>query len=547
MPIRIDKLNNIWARFVWLGKSETESTYANPMGYLDGHFSIYTPNYQFDPRFKNRRITRYDGKHHIFKKELGTLPLGLVQEAYTLLKNSYFEVSIDKKIKESFLNPLYNEEEVNDFALSISCDLKDTLGYMPYDFQIKALHKAIKSKRVLFESPTGSGKSLTMYLILQYLLKLHAENKDFKILLLVPNRVLVTQLYRDFKDYGWKNIEDHVGMFDSDFTKQEKIEALKKTVLISTIDSIDGLISKKEDFGSLFNVIMLDEAHRAKDPKESKRLTRVLTAFENAEYRYGLTGTIPKNLLFEKSLEGSFGKKTILAETAKLQEEGVLSDCKIFKVEIPYETESIKFLKVNKIKYPEEVELARLNKSKHYAISQLIKNGNIKKTDNTLILCNKVENGEIQDIVDHLKKHHKEFDVEVIHGGIKGKARDKIITSINDREGVIVIATYATMSTGVNIKKLHNCIFASSMQSFESIIQSIGRILRTHKSKDMAYIYDLVDMLEIKTRSGGMWRSYLNKHWVTRESYYAEKKFKIETIKLDKTFSLLNIDYDLSI
>ena len=544
MPIRIAKLNNVWARFIWSGRSQTESTYANPMSYLDGNFAIYTPNFQFDPRFKNRRITRYDGKHHIFKKELGTLPMGLVQEAYTLLKNSSFEVSIDKDVKDCFLNTLYNEESINEFVVDISNDLMDKLGYIPYDFQIKALHKAIKSKRVLFESPTGSGKSLTMYLILQYLKKIHGD--DFKMLLLVPNRVLVTQLYRDFKEYGWSSIENEIGMYDSDFNKNEKIEALNKQLLISTIDSVDGLLTKKEGFGLDFKLVILDEAHKAKDPKESKRLTKVLNAFENTEYRIGLTGTIPKNKLFEKTLEGFFGRKTILAETKTLQDEGVLSDCQIYKVEIPYNIESIKFLKTNKVKYPEEVELIRMNGSKHYALSELINKGLINNNENTLILCNKVENGEIDDIVNHIKENHKDFSVEVIHGGIKGEKRDNIITSINNREGVIVVATYATMSTGVNIKKLHNCVFASSMQSFESIIQSIGRILRTHSTKDIARIFDLVDDLSIKTRKGNYWRSYVNKHWITRLSYYTEKKFKIETLRLDKTFNILNTEHDLS-
>jgi type I site-specific restriction endonuclease len=102
------------------------------------------------------------------------------------------------------------------------------------------------------------------------------------------------------------------------------------------------------------------------------------------------------------------------------------------------------------------------------------------------------------------------------------------------------------MSTGVNIKKLHNCIFASSIKSYESVIQSIGRVLRTHISKSGAKIFDLVDELKVMKRTGEYWRSYVNTQWKTRESYYIEKKFKISKIEIPEIFSVLNIEYELS-
>lgn len=539
MPVRIDKLNNVWCRIVWLGRGETESTYANPLSLLDGYFSIYAPNYQFDPRFKNRKVTRYDGKFHLFRKDLGVLPLGLTQEAVKLLRDNSFEVHIDDAIKLSFKNEKYNEDNI----ISYIADVANVLGFPPYYYQSKALHIAVKNKRVLFESPTGSGKSLTIYLILRYLQYLHREDADFRILIMVPSRVLVTQLYRDFSiDYKWGNASDNVGMYSSDFTKDERVEALSKKVLISTYDSIDILLNEDKEFCERFRAVFLDEAHKAREPKESKRVTKILNSCTSAEYRYGLTGTIPKNKLFEKSLEGSFAKKVVLTETSDLQKEGVLSNCEIYHVNIPYDVESKKFIKTNKVKYPEEVELVRLNNSKLYSISSLINNGHIGKDQNTLILCNKIENGELESIVEHIKKNHKEFTVEVIYGGISGKERDKIITSINNRDGVIIVATYATMSTGVNIKKLHNCILASSMKSYETIIQSIGRILRTHSTKDVAKIFDLVDDLKVTMRTGNIWRSYVNTHWSIREEYYKEKKFVIKTIDIDRVFSILNID-----
>lgn len=545
MPVLIDKLNNIWARVVWQGRDPSESTFANPLSYLDNNFAIYVPNFQFSKRFKERKVTRYDGKFHLFKKEYGVLPIGLVKEAYSLLKESGFKVRVTDNIKSSFKNPEYDENKVLDFINRIRTDLLSKVGYVPYDYQETALIRAIRTKRALFESPTGSGKSLTLYLIIRCLIEMHPDD-EFKLLISVPSRSLVTQMYRDFKDYGWDEVDKYVGQYSSDFSIKERNESLGKKILLSVNDSIDNLLSKDKEFCNRYSAVFVDEAHKAKEPEESKRLMRILQACENASYRIAMTGTIPKNKLFEKNLEGAFGKKEILTETKDLQDLGILSNCEIFKVEIPYELSSVKFLKTNKVSYVDEVELTRLNKSKLHSISYLINQGYIKPNENTLILCNKIENGEFMDIVDHIRQNHKEFTVEMINGSIKGKERDKIITSMNSREGVIIVATYNTMSTGVNIKKLHNCIFASSIKSYESVIQSIGRVLRTHISKSGAKIFDLVDELKVMKRTGEYWRSYVNTQWKTRESYYIEKKFKISKIEIPEIFSVLNIEYELS-
>jgi len=539
VPVRVDKLNNIWAKFVWLGRSETESTYANPLSYLDGNFAIYTPNYKFDKRYKNRKITRYDGKLHVFKKIYGALPLGLVPEAVKLLKASSFEVEVSDDIKTSFLEDNINYDEIDSFIDNFA----KLNGFNPYDFQINGFKLAIKKKRLLFESPTGSGKSVLIYLLIRYLMHLN-KDKDFKVLLLVPNVALVTQMYRDFKSYKWNNIDKYVGLYDSEFTASEKVDALTKPVMIAVYNSIDGLLSKDKEFCNRFNMVMLDEAHRAK--KDGKTLLGVLNSCINAEYRLGFTGTIPEEPLYVKTLEGAFGKKIILAETKDLQDRGILAKANIVEVMLPYDLKSIKFMKQNDIKFDEEVELLRLNKSKLWTISNLINSGKITPKQNTLILCSKIENGELDDIVKHINKYHPQFTTEIIYGGIKKTKRDAIITSMNNREGVILVATYTTMSTGINIKKLHNCIFASSLRSYETIVQSIGRILRLHETKDFATIYDLVDDLSILKRTGNMWRSRVNLQYIARHGYYLKKKFNIETLTLNHTFSIINTLNELS-
>lgn len=540
MAVLIDKIDNSYARIVWQGRDPSESTYANPLSFLDGNYAIHTPNYMFDARYKNRKFTRYDGKIHLFKKEIGALPIGLISEAIRILSLNGFNVKITDKLNDHLNKNQYDESSIDRFIEDFT-----NRKFKPHFFQIEALKSAIKNKRILFESPTGSGKSLIIYLLVRYVLWLN-KNSNFRMLIMVPSITLAGQIFRDFKiDYGWTSLDDKVGIYHSDGLSEEYLaETLQKQVMISTYQSVDRLMKKDPRFNHKFDFVLLDEAHKAKN--ETKVIVKLLNACINAEYRFGLTGTIPKNSLFEKTLEGCFGVKEILVETKDLQDLGILSKCKVVKVEIPYTLASIKFIKTNKVKYEDEVNLVRLNRSKLYAITKIIRSGRITPDQNSLILCNNVENGELDDIANHLRKYHPEFEVEIIHGKIKSKKKDEIIGSMETRQGVIIVATYATMSTGVNIKNLHNGILASSLKAYETIIQTMGRLLRKHSSKAEAVLYDLVDDIQITMRTGNIWRSHVNGHWEERNEYYIEKGFPIEYVRLEKEFDILNTISELS-
>lgn len=537
MGVNIFKIDNSYAKVVWTGLDPNESTRANPLSLLDGSFAIHTPNYQFDERYKNRKFTRYDGKIHLFKKEIGLLPLGLTVEAINTLKMNGFNVNYSNDIFDSFNNKDYDESSIDKFIEKFSSNV-----FSPYYYQINALKLSIKKKRILFESPTGSGKSLLIYLIVRYLMWLNRNNNN-KILIIVPSIMLVGQIFRDFKkDYKWSNLDEYVGLYNSELPIEYLNESLNKKILISTYHSVNNLINDDDEFIKKYGAVILDEAHKAK--KDGKTLVKILNSCINAEYRIGMTGTIPKDKLFEKTLEASFGKKKVLVETDKLQEMGILSQCKVVKVEIPYTLESIKFMKTRKIKYEDEVKLVRLNESKHYAIGKLIDSGKITTKQNTLILCNEVKNGEIDDIANYLRENYPQFKIKIIHGKVKNK--NDILESISEEEGIMVLSTYGSFSTGISIKRLHNAILASSLRSFETIIQAMGRILRTHDTKDLAVMYDCVDNIQVKMRSGNLWTGHVYDQWLDREKYYKEKKFPIETFTLDKEFDILNIIDELS-
>ena len=91
----------------------------------------------------------------------------------------------------------------------------------------------------------------------------------------------------------------------------------------------------------------------------------------------------------------------------------------------------------------------------------------------------------------------------------------------------IVIASFGTFSTGINIRNLHNIIFASPSKSRIRNLQSIGRGLRKGSEKDKAVLYDIADDMRCK--------NYINhtlKHFVERSKIYTEEKFPFKIYKI---------------
>ena len=144
---------------------------------------------------------------------------------------------------------------------------------------------------------------------------------------------------------------------------------------------------------------------------------------------------------------------------------------------------------------------------------------------NTLILYSRVEtHGEIIYNSINSSDTRKVF---FIHGGVDVDNRE-LCRSITERENdAIIVASYGTFSTGINIKRLHNIIFASPSKSRIRNLQSIGRVLRKGKGKVKAVLYDIADDCSTKTK-----RNYTLNHLVERIKIYNEENFNYDLVKV---------------
>ena len=378
----------------------------------------------------------------------------------------------------------------------------------PYDFQLAGVEYALTNKRCIIESPTGSGKSLMQYMLLRSLMN---ANNYKKILFIVPTVSLVTQLYGDFGDYSNQ---------DATFNHEEichKIaegsdKSSDKQVYISTWQSLQNI--KGKQYFQEFDVVIVDECHTAK----AATITRIMEAATNATIKIGFTGTLDDCTMNQNILLGMFGDVYRTATTKELMDRGILSTLVVNSI-------TLKHLgKIPIMEYAEEID---------YLVScqrrnNLIVNLSAGLSGNSLILFERVEkHGKV--LYKQLQEKYPDKDVYLIYGGVKSGKREEIRKVLEHKENAIIIASYQTFQAGINIKKLHNVIFASPSKSKIRVFQSIGRGLRTHSTKSEAVLYDISDDL----RSNRKMLNHTLRHFKARLEMYINEKFNIKFIELE--------------
>jgi len=367
------------------------------------------------------------------------------------------------------------------------------LPHQVRDYQLKAFMDCVRKPRQLILMPTGSGKSLSIYLLTRYF--------DKKTLIIVPTLNLVHQMTNDFASYGYKKDIHCI------FSGKEKMTDAK--IVISTWQSIYKL---KEEFFNQFNMVVVDECHLAK----SKSITSIMEKMVSCPIRFGFTGTLDGAMTNSVVLEGLFGPINKVTSSSKLIDQGHLSSFKINCIIFKYKDEERALCK--DLSYQEEVDWIVTHSRRNKFIEKLT----LSLKENTLVLFQFVEK---QGLVLHKQiMEATDRPVHLIHGAVDGEEREQIRQIVQTQNNAIILGSNQTVSTGINIPNLHNIIFTSPTKSRVRTLQSIGRVLRTSENKDQAVLYDLVDDLSHKRH-----RNYTLKHFIHRVEIYGEEKFPFKT------------------
>ena len=458
---------------------------------LADYFTFEVPGAKFMPTYKSKY---WDGKIRLFNIQNGQIYVGLLDKiiqfckdheyTYQFKENEYYGLPFE-------VNPTISKEGVKDYVTSIS-------KYKPRDYQVDGIYDALKYNRKLLISPTASGKSLMIYGIVRYFV----ERKQ-NTLIVVPTTSLVEQMYKDFEDYGWD-----VGSYcHKIYAGKERVTDAQ--VIITTWQSIYKLPRKYFD---RFSVVVGDEAHQFK----SKSLISIMTKLGNAKYRYGFTGTLDGTQTHKWVLEGLFGPSYKIIKTDELMKKGHVAtlDINVLLLKHP----------PNKFETFEDEIQYIIN---HTRRNNFIRNLALDLKGNTLILFARVEgHGEpLFNLINNnsiISRH-----VFFVHGGVATEDRERVREITESENNAIIVASYGTFSTGINIKNLHNVIFASPSKSRIRNLQSIGRVLRKGSNKTKATLYDIADDICYKSR-----RNYTLNHLIERIKIYNEENFNYDIVKI---------------
>ena len=477
----IDKKNEVYL------KIEADADIRRELG---EYFTFEVPGFKFMPQYRNRV---WDGKIRLFKYATVQIYAGLYPYIVDWCNKNDVQIVDGTKIQDVTVN----DEDVTRFlkALKIPLEIRD--------YQREAFVHSIKKSRCLLLSPTASGKSLIVYLMLIYNLLRLKEKKQDKILIIVPTTSLVEQLYKDFKDYGY-NSDRNVHRIYKGHDKERN-----KRVVIYTWQSIYNLPKKWfKQFGAVFG----DEAHLFK----AVSLTKIMTKLTNCKYRVGLTGTLDGTKTHKLVLEGVFGTVNKVVSTSELQEKKQLADLKIFCLILQHDKQAREYLYGKT--YQEEMDyLVKSEKRNRY-----IRNLCLSLQGNTLCLFQYVEKHgmELKKLIEEKSDGRKIF---YVHGGVEADEREKIRFITEKSDDAIIVASYGTFSTGINIRNLHNIVFSSPSKSRIRNLQSIGRGLRLKDNKSNATLYDIADDLTHKEKE-----NYTLSHFRERINIYNEEDFEYE-------------------
>ena len=459
-------------------------------------FSFYVPGYKFMPAYRSRM---WDGKIRLYNQITGEIFAGLFPQIVSFAEGREYEVDIEET---EYGNPNEGNQINADFMMKFIEALK--LPFEIRDYQFDAVCTGIQRKNAILLSPTGSGKSLIIYVMMRWLLSaLDKSRKD--ILIVVPTTSLVEQMYNDFKSYGY-DVENKCHKIYSGKDKNTF-----KRIVISTWQSIHRF--PKEWFAR-FGTVFGDECHGFK----SKSLTTIMNKCTEAEYRFGTTGTLDGALTHELVLQGLFGKVYRVTSTRALQDNDTLARLDIRRIVLEYSKEIKK--NFGKKTYQEEIEFIVTNSKRN----NFIKNLTLDLKGNTLVLYNYVEkHGKpLYNLMkDQVEEGRKIFFVS---GGTVATDREAIRAIVEKQKDSITVASLGTFSTGINIRNLHNIVFASPSKSQIRVLQSIGRGLRKTDDGKSTTLYDIID--DITKKNYGML------HADERLRIYGREKFNHKTYRV---------------
>jgi len=440
------------------------------------------------------RLGRWDGKVSYFQLG-GSTYINLLPDIIPLLERFDYDIELDDRREYSTTFEFAQVTEQS-YANKAWPEHHPAAGQpiLLRDYQVEIINNFLTNPQCIQEVATGAGKTIMTAALS------NAVSAYGRSIVIVPNKSLVTQTEKDYINMGLD-----VGVYFGDRKEYGR------THTICTWQSLNNLMKNTksgigdctiQEFIEGVVCVIVDEVHMAKADALKTLLTGVMA---RVPIRWGLTGTVPKELFESQALLVSLGPVISRLSASTLQDAGVLANCHVNIVQLVDHVEYADYQA--ELKYLLE-ESGRLD-----TMAALIQR--VNETGNTLVLVDRTECG--RQLVERLGEH-----AVFVSGATKAKVRQEEYDEIAVSDGKIIVATYGVAAVGINIPRIFNLVLIEPGKSFVRVIQSIGRGIRKAEDKDHVQIWDITSTCKFARR-------HLNK----RKVFYKEANYPFTAEKLE--------------
>lgn len=452
-------------------------------------FEYEVPGARYLPAVK---LGRWNGKVSYFSLG-GSTFINLLDKIIPYLDSAGYDIELNdlREVSHSF-----NFAQVSEDTFAHKAWPKGhTIEGQPIllrDYQIEIINNFLANPQCMQEVATGAGKTIMTAALS------HSVEQYGRSIVIVPNKSLVVQTEADYINLGLD-----VGVYFGD--RKE----LGHTHTICTWQSLNYLIKNKDDTDNAEKLqtfmedlicIIIDEVHQAKADVLKTMLTGL---FANVPIRWGLTGTIPKELFSSQSLFVSIGPVINKLAASELQDRGVLANCHVNVIQLQ---DHVEFSN-----YQSELKHLLEDQKRLDTIAQLVLN--IKETGNTLVLVDRVNAGK--ELIDRIP------NAVFVSGETKLTERKEEYDDFATSDDKVAVATYGVAAVGINIPRIFNLVLVEPGKSFVRVIQSIGRGIRKAEDKDFVQIWDITSNCRFSKR-----------HLAKRKDFYKEANYPFTVEKL---------------
>lgn len=509
------------------------------INWFDNNYLKFVPETEQEQRqieyFFTRKIKNYrfrtkwgNGEVHFYKKG-NLLPIGLWNELVQMCKINKFPTKIDQTFIEN-IKIKTDLEEIRHFCHSI---LRESKNLVPYDEQIESIFLAIKNRFSILNLSTSLGKSLLIYLLILYIFyRKHGK----KVLIVCIDPDLVMQLYDNFLEYAGNKVHLKMGMV---YGKSNKKNLEDKRIIIGNFQT---LVNMPKDFFKEFDVVISDEAHRT----NSKSMIEIFKSCINSQIRCGLTGSFKDDKTADYyTILSNLGPVVNLVKKKDIMDKGMatIADIKIYVLNYATTEQRSKLLSM-KLKAKDDESLY----TKIYQLEQeMIRESEVRarylanfiatKSGNILVYFLDVMGGYGKKIMEMCQSVNNSRNYYYVDGSVSSDLRKVYMDRMEENDNIVIFATYGTMSTGKNIRKLHTIINIELLKAFETVSQTFGRGMRKHESKDKFEWIDIVDDFSFHDPDFGRYKGYSLKHMKERCDIYEKDEgleYKVYNVDLTK-------------